>query len=259
MMNKRIKIIVATHKVVDAIDKKIDNAYQKIMVGAYNKDVPEGYLSDHFKGGISHKNPNFCELTGQYYLYKMDDSDIKGLVHYRRIFSNNLLPFIRFKAINRKQILKYLKNYDIILPKHISLAPETVEENYANNHHKKDYELLREVFKDKFSDYLVAFEKVSCGYNTYLANMLIAPKEIFDAYSKWLFDVLFELEKRTDISSYDTYQARIYGFLSERLLLVWLTKHPLKVKEVTVLNTEQKQFPVFMDKIKRKLKGWFRK
>ena len=88
--------------------------------------------------------------------------------------------------------------------------------------------------------------------------MLIAPKEIFDAYSKWLFDVLFELEKRTDISSYDTYQARIYGFLSERLLLVWLTKHPLKVKS-NGFNTEQKQFPVFMDKVKRKLKGWFRK
>jgi hypothetical protein len=71
--------------------------------------------------------------------------------------------------------------------------------------------------------------------------MIITRKEIFDKYCEWLFLILFEVEKRTDISCYDTYQARIYGYLSERLLRVWLLNQPLRVKEVEARLTSQKE------------------
>ena len=64
--------------------------------------------------------------------------------------------------------------------------------------------------------------------------MIITRKNIFDDYCKWLFDVLFEVEKRVDISDRDDYQKRIFGFLSERLIKVWLIKNEYKVKEQNV-------------------------
>ena len=64
-------------------------------------------------------------------------------------------------------------------------------------------------------------------------------KTLFDEYCSWLFSILFELEKRINISSYNLYEARVFGFISERLFNVWLEKQQLKVKEVPVINLEK--------------------
>lgn len=48
--------------------------------------------------------------------------------------------------------------------------------------------------------------------------MFIMKKDKFDAYCEWLFSVLFELEKRLDISQYSQNDAMVFGFVSERLL-----------------------------------------
>ena len=45
-------------------------------------------------------------------------------------------------------------------------------------------------------------------------NMFIMKRDKFDAYCEWLFDILFELEKRLDISNYNTNDARVFGFVS---------------------------------------------
>ena len=63
-------------------------------------------------------------------------------------------------------------------------------------------------------------------------------KVLFDQYCSWLFPIEFELEKRIEVSNYDSYNARVFGFLSERLFNVWLEKQKLKVVEVKVLNLE---------------------
>lgn len=63
-------------------------------------------------------------------------------------------------------------------------------------------------------------------------NMLIMKKSRFDDYSKWLFDILFELGKRVDISDYDAYQARIFGLISELLVDNWLKENEVIYEEV---------------------------
>ena len=40
--------------------------------------------------------------------------------------------------------------------------------------------------------------------------------------------------KRVDISDYDTYEARIYGFVSEILLDVWIEANNINYKEQNV-------------------------
>ena len=68
-------------------------------------------------------------------------------------------------------------------------------------------------------------------------------KKFFDEYCKWLFSILFELEKRIDISNYNQYEARVFGFIAERLLNVWFEKQQLKVKEMSVVFLEKQNWP----------------
>ncbi|CDR30491.1 Uncharacterised protein [Acholeplasma oculi] len=253
-----IKVYVTTHKETDIINKKITSIYQKLFVGAENKIIPEGYLSDSFPGGISHKNKNYSELTGQYYIWKNANAKIVGLIHYRRILSKSKSNFF-YKALNEKQIKKALSKADVIVPKREKMLRHTVESYYSKAHYKKDYEIIREIISEKHPDYVEAFEKVSNQKHLFLANILITKKEYFDQYSEWLFSVLFELEKRSDITSYDSYQARIYGFISERLINVWIEKNNLKVKEYRMINLDQNQLLFKLKKVRYKIMEFFEK
>ena len=86
--------------------------------------------------------------------------------------------------------------------------------------------------------------------------MFVMKKSYFDEYCTWLFDILFTLEKRIDISSYDSYEARIFGFLSERLFNVWLERQNLKKVEVPVVFLENIDWPKkIRDFLKRKFLG----
>ena len=70
-------------------------------------------------------------------------------------------------------------------------------------------------------------------------NMMIMSKEKFNEYCQWLFDILFEIEKRIDITQYDAYQARLFGRISELLLDVWIEKNSYRYKEVGLLYMEK--------------------
>ena len=70
-------------------------------------------------------------------------------------------------------------------------------------------------------------------------NMFYTTKKELNDYCKWLFSVLFEVEKRTNVEKYDGYQQRLYGFLSERLLNVWLDHRNARIKYLPVYEKEK--------------------
>ena len=70
-------------------------------------------------------------------------------------------------------------------------------------------------------------------------NMFIMKKEILDSYCEWLFDILFELEKRIDFTKYDIFHSRFFGRVSELLLDVWINTNNLKYEEVRVIDIEK--------------------
>ena len=51
----------------------------------------------------------------------------------------------------------------------------------------------------------------------------------------WLFDLLFEFERRINKADYQGYQQRIMGFIAERLLTVWVYHQQLRIKELPVI------------------------
>ena len=76
-------------------------------------------------------------------------------------------------------------------------------------------------------------------------NMMIMKKPVLDRYCEWLFGVLFELERRLDISAYSQNDARVFGFIAERLLDVWLAGAGVKsVVEMPVLHLESQHWPM---------------
>ena len=70
-------------------------------------------------------------------------------------------------------------------------------------------------------------------------NMMIMKKDILDGYCKWLFDILFELEKRVDTKDYDVFHSRFYGRISELLLDVYINTNNISYKEVKVIDMQK--------------------
>ena len=104
------------------------------------------------------------------------------------------------------------------------------------SHVVNDELILKQVIDELTPDYSDAFEHVM-RLNNKLShyNMFILPAERFNEYSEWLFMILFEVEKRVKISSYAD-QARVFGYLSERMINIFAYRHKLRVKYLPVLK-----------------------
>ena len=63
--------------------------------------------------------------------------------------------------------------------------------------------------------YKVPFiDKVMKRTSGHMFNMWIMKRDVLNSYCTWLFDILFELEKRIDVSKYDSFHARFFGRVS---------------------------------------------
>ena len=227
----KISMYVMAHKRFDVPDSEI---YIPLQVGAALHD-DLGFLRDDAGDNISTKNPNYSELTGVYHVWKNDrDSDIVGICHYRRFFADENLSILDEKGIG-----SILENADIIVPQP-AMFPKTLIEDYVAAHNAADIEETRKAIEKLYPDYLETFDEFMDGHLLYYANMMIARKSTFDAYCKWLFDILFEVEKNLDISGYDDYNKRVFGFISERLLGVWIKKNNLKAATQRVITVGDK-------------------
>lgn len=221
-------LFIITHK---KIDNPIPKNHEILFVGAHNKKIPNNYKSDDFKDGISNLNPYFCELTGLYYIWKNCDSDIIALEHYRRLFIKTKVYFFHFPFLNSKDIDSLMNQYDIVVPKRY-LVNETGKEIYEKDHNINDLNITRNIIEEYYSEYLQAFDRMLESKENYYYNMFITKKAILNDYCEFLFDVLFKLMDRIDYKSRDTYQARVFGFISERLFTTYLFKHSeLKIHE----------------------------
>lgn len=190
-----------------------------------------GILRDNAGDNIADKNASWCELTAVYWIWKHDRvSRVIGINHYRRYFQDLQDP----AAVRR-----LLKQYDLIVPEPEPLK-ETAWEQYVNYCGKeKDLKALRQIVKRLHPEDLDAFDEVMSSGSLSLYNMMIAPRPLFDAYCAWLFPLLSQLEQQTDLTGYSDYEKRIYGFLSERLLNVWIAARGLKAARRPVVQTER--------------------
>ena len=258
---KKIKVVIATHK---KYNMPKDSMYLPLHVGKAGKE-DLGYTGDDTGENISEKNPYFCELTGLYWAWKNLNEDYIGLSHYRRHFSlGKRLPKDIEGRVNATLTLeetdKILDKADIILPKKREYYIENLYSHYKHTLYVKPLDETRTIIEEKYPEYLKEFDLLHKRTSAHMFNMMIMKKEILNDYCEWLFDILFELEKRIDISNYDTFHSRFFGRVSELLLDVWINTNGLKYEEVKVIDIEKvnwikKGFSFLFAKFTRKKYG----
>lgn len=233
------KIIVCAHKQDFFIS---DDLYMPIQVGKSISNVDLGIQGDNSGDNISKKNREYCELTAHYWAWKnLKGIDQIGLAHYRRYldFSNNSSVLLNAKPkseVNspKTDFNKLLDKYDIVLSNYDYHAASN-KIHYCYKHILEDYEILRESLAELFPEYLPSFDHIMIRNNkASVGNMFFTKWAVFDAYSEWLFTLLFEVEKRVKLSPYD-YQRRVFGFMAERLIDVYCHYNKLKVKRCPIL------------------------
>ncbi len=199
-----------------------------IQAGAALTEQQISEVQDNQGKHISYKNKQYCELTALYWIWKNNHSDFAGLCHYRRHFNLN------------KDLLDRLRSSDIdvVLTIPVLNFPD-VRTVYANDHTKSDWDIMLQVLEELHPEYRKTAEIVQNGVFYYAYNMMIARKEILNAYCEWLFPVLECCERRCGKKD-NAYQNRYVGFLAERLMTVYFVHHENQFKivyaEKTFLN-----------------------
>ncbi len=228
---KDIQIIIACHKKVEV---PTDSLYLPLHVGASDKESI-GFTRDDTNDNISNKNYAFSELTGYYWAWKNLDCKYLGLVHYRRYFAlhkNSKNPLAN--VLKKDEVKPLLEKYKILLPKRREYYIEDLYSHYAHTFDKKHLDVTREILSEKYPDYIDTFDATMKQTGGYMFNMFIMSKELSDAYCAWLFDILFELEKRIGYDGLTDFEKRYPGRISERLFNVWINKN-IKKEEIKEL------------------------
>ena len=256
-MGSNVSIMIATHKDYEFPQ---DAGYLPIHVGRATSGKALNFLGDDTGENISHLNKNFCELTGLYWLWKNRKVDAYGLVHYRRYFkSDSSAAKVAGKNVcSSTELSIFLRNYQIVLSKPRNYWVESIRKHYENAHHISDLNILEDIIRNFHPAYSPAFSKVMNRRTVSLYNMFVMNSESFNDYCEWLFSILFEAQKRIQYQNYGPYQGRVFGFLAERLLNVWV-EHNIptdKIKFLSVVNLEgENLLKKAIGLLERKFKG----
>ncbi len=281
MSNQNVRIFLSYHKPSTLLKSDV---FVPIHVGRAierkRSDFEEGWLDEYLIGddtgiNISKKNLNFCELTAQYWAWKNLPEDVGyvGFMHYRRHlnFSKKDYPENKWGLIEREfldtsyvqafglddeNIRQSVQEYDVITAQKWDVTNAKSKSNYDHYAHSdpklhiKDYDLALQILERKYPEYKPAVEKYNTAHYGYYTNIFVMRRDIFDCYSHWLFDILFELESQLDISAYDFQEARIYGYISEWLFGIFVThlqmNTEIRIKELqrTIVNNTDVREPI---------------
>ncbi len=184
-----------------------------IQAGTALTDKRVCRICDNTGEHISYKNQEYCELTALYWIWKNDSAAYTGLCHYRRHFE-----------LDEKMLSKIeISDIDVILTIPILNFPH-VRAVYDNDHIAADWDIMLEAIEKLAPDYRSAADMVQHGQHYSGYNMFVAKKHILNSYCEWLFPILVYCEQNCREKK-DIYQKRYIGFLAERLLSIYFTRH----------------------------------
>ncbi|MBF6638070.1 DUF4422 domain-containing protein [Rouxiella silvae] len=241
-----------------------------IHVGKANSFNEIGCAGDETGENISFKNPFYCELTAQYWVWKnAAPSDYVGFMHYRRHLNFSAdqgkpednwgvvnypeitSEYEKIFGLDSESIASCIGDYDIILPKKWSVKAAGSSNNYqhykiSNYLHIKDYQAAIDVLLKRHPEYYQAVKEFNAASDGYYTNMYVMTQALFTEYSAWLFGIFDDLENEISFDNYNAQEKRVIGHISERLFNIFViyksSVTPLKVKEVQRTFISQETF-----------------
>lgn len=238
-----LTIAVASHK---PYWMPQDSCYVPVWVGAAQRpdNAPVGWARDNeHPDNISEKNASYCELTALHWLWRTQDAQYLGLAHYRRHFSRGPFGAAKNRVAHQEDLLKRLERVPLVLPRPRHYVIETNYSQYAHAHHAQDLEAAREVLAELYPKVLKPWDESMKRTGGHRFNMMVARRDVLDAWCEFLFNVLGELELRIDTEGYSPNDQRVYGFVSERLLDPWIQANGIPFVNMGVANLESQHWP----------------
>lgn len=226
-----LSIYIMTHVKFDPPQNPI---YHPLHVGhALHDDL--GYPGDDTGDNISDLNMYYSELTGLYWAWKnVHNTEYIGLCHYRRYFLNDSRHIM-----TKADFMPILAKYQVIISQPVT-SDKCYRDKYAEAHNIHDLNAVQEAISQLYPDCAPVFEEALASKTLYCGNLFVTTKELFDDYAEWLFSIFDVASKQIDTSAYDDYHKRVYGFLSEQLLYVWVRYRKLSYYEASIGFTQEK-------------------
>ncbi|WP_457944659.1 DUF4422 domain-containing protein [Caproiciproducens sp. LBM24188] len=279
-----IRIFVSRRLDIDSLN--ISNPlYIPVHCGAFRQSITSPYLGDNTGDNISEKQPYYSELTVQYWAWKNQQADYYGLCHYRRYLSfsdkryrtneQNMVvePILSPGAIRRHKLMdsskmqSVISKYDAIVSESADVTkipipsggfPKTVRELWEGHNgvfiYKKDLNVLLQVIHDLHPEYMDSALKYLSGSAHRGYNCYILRRDLFFTMCQFQFDVLDELERRIDISTYQGNLKRVFGYMGEIMYGIYIydlqQKGIYKVQELQLVYFEEtRQLKNFMHRV----------
>ena len=200
-------------------------------IGLDPDDLMAGMIGDDTGENISLKNPQFCEMTAHYWIWKnIHDTKYVGVCHYRRYFGID---------ISEDNIEQLMADTDVIMVEP-SWYTDSVYAYFAKFMGAENMTILWMVMKKLYPEYAETLELVCDGVKFHPFNMLMCRKSLFDEYAEWMFSILGECEKIVKPSPY-TNGRRALAYMAELLTGVYFIHLGLRIKTAPYYKIEDGQ------------------
>jgi len=195
------------------------------------KDEMADYAGDDSGVNISEKNPQYCEMTAHYWIWKnVKDTKYVGVCHYRRYFG---------VRISTENVDDLMSDCDVMMVEP-SYYMDSVYSYFAKFVGAENMTILAAVMKRQCPEYFETLERVCDGVKFHPFNMLLCKKELFDDYCEWMFSILEACEKIIKPAPY-TNARRALAYMAEMLTGVYFIHCGMRIKSVPYYKLEEGQ------------------
>ena len=226
------------------------NWIQPLGVGGYS-DI--GFINDNTGVNISEKNPQYSELTGQYWMWKNTQEDYVGLCHYRRMFnflqddyrdqgtpvqsSPTIIPYLT-SSTQRERIDHILGVYDAIITKDYDLGMP-ISTQYLAYCENMPWHLFKQILSLKYPNAGDALNYFDVQVYAPMCCMFVMRRDLFNAYCNDLFQVMDLCHKHFG-APFSPWNNRYPAFIGERFYGFWfhINRIPTYRAQVHQINLE---------------------